>query len=64
MSELTEAKTKTDAVWRVVIIAIFVTALIVGIGFPLLNGNLRSVFLAAPVLAFGILIAAIRSIRQ
>ncbi len=63
MSEPTQARTRTDALWRVIIIAIFVIGVLVALAFPLLNGNLRSVFAAVPVFAFGILIAAIRSIR-
>ncbi|MCP2635587.1 hypothetical protein K0817_003290 [Microbacterium sp. HD4P20] len=59
-----EPRTKTDTLWRVIIIAIFVIGVVVAIGFPLLNGNWRSVFSAVPVFAFGILIAAIRSIRH
>ena len=59
----TQASTKTDALWRAIIIAIFVIGLLVAVALPLLNGNWRSVFAAAPVFAFGILIAAIRSIR-
>lgn len=58
------ARTKTDTLWRVIIIAIFVLGVVVVIVLPLLNGNWRSVFSAAPVFAFGILIAAIRSIRH
>jgi hypothetical protein len=40
-----------------------VIGVLVALAFPLLNGNWRSVFAAVPVFAFGILIAAIRSIR-
>lgn len=58
------AKTRTDALWRVIIIAIFVVGVMAAIGLPLLNGNWRAVFSALPVFAFGILIAAIRSIRR
>lgn len=58
------ARTKTDTLWRVIIIAIFVLGVVVAIVLPLLNGNWRSVFSAVPVFAFGILIAAIRSIRH
>ena len=50
--------------WRVIIIAIFVIGVIIAVGFPLLNGNWRSIFSAIPVFAFGILIAAIRSVRH
>ena len=66
MSEPIQAKarTKTDTLWRVLIIAIFVIGVLMATGLPLLNGNWRSVFSAAPVFAFGILIAAIRSIRH
>lgn len=66
MSEQTQAdaRTKTDTLWRGIIIAIFVIGVVVAIGFPLLAGNWRSVFSAVPVFAFGILIAAIRSIRH
>ncbi|KJQ52613.1 hypothetical protein [Microbacterium sp. SA39] len=66
MSELTPetTRTRTDTLWRIIIIGIFVIALAVAIGLPLLNGNWRSSFAAAPVFAFGILIAAIRSIRH
>lgn len=62
-SERTAARAKTDMLWRVIIIAIFVIGVIVAFGLPFLNGNWRSVFAAVPVFAFGILIAAIRSIR-
>ncbi|MGW8482330.1 hypothetical protein ACWGJP_04285 [Microbacterium sp. NPDC055903] len=58
-----EARTRSETLWRVVIIAIFVIGVIVAIAFPVLNGNWRSAFSAVPVFAFGILIAAIRSIR-
>ena len=66
MSEPIQAKarTKTDTLWRVIIIGIFVIGLLVAIGLPLLNGNWRSFLGAVPVFAFGILIAAIRSIRH
>ncbi|WP_223622899.1 hypothetical protein [Microbacterium sp. EST19A] len=64
MSEPAKARTRTDALWRVIIIAIFVIGVAVALAFPLLNGNWRSVFAAVPVFAFGILIAAIRSIRH
>lgn len=66
MSEPIQARTRAqgDTLWRVIIIGIFVIGLVVAIGLPLLNGNWRSVFSAAPVFAFGILIAAIRSIRR
>lgn len=64
MSETTPARSKSDTMWRVIIIGIFVIGVIVAIGFPMLNGNWRSVFAAVPVFAFGILIAAIRSIRH
>lgn len=66
MNEQTKAegRAKSDALWRVIIIAIFVIGVVVAIGFPLLNGNWRSVFSAVPIFAFGILIAAIRSIRH
>ncbi|WP_194421358.1 hypothetical protein [Microbacterium abyssi] len=60
----TTARPKTDTLWRVIIIAIFAVGVIVAIGYPLLNGNWRSIFAAVPVFAFGILIAAIRSIRR
>ena len=50
--------------WRVIIIAIFAIGVIIAVGFPLLNGNWRSIFSAIPVFAFGILIAAIRSVRH
>jgi len=55
--------TKSDKLWRIIIIGIFVVGVIVGVGFPLLNGNPYSAWSAVPVFAFGILIAAIRSIR-
>lgn len=64
MSETTPERSKSDTMWRVIIIAIFVIGLIVAIGFPLLNGNWYSVWTAVPVFAFGILIAAIRSLRH
>lgn len=64
MSKPTHASARTDALWRAIIIAIFVIGAVVAIGLPLLNGNWRSVFGAVPVFAFGILIAAIRSIRH
>lgn len=66
MSEPTapNPRAKGDTLWRVAIIAIFVIGVLVAIGLPLLNGNWRSVFSAIPVFAFGILIAAIRSIRR
>jgi hypothetical protein len=64
MSESTPTRAASDTMWRVIIIGIFVIAVVVAIGFPLLNGNWRSVFAAIPVFAFGILIAAIRSIRR
>jgi len=66
MSERTtdEARAKEDVLWRVIIIAIFAIGLLVAIAVPFLNGNWRSVFVAVPVFAFGILIAAIRSIRR
>lgn len=60
----TDARAKSDALWRVIIISIFVIGVIVAVGFPALNGNWRSAFAAVPVFAFGILIAAIRSIRR
>lgn len=60
----TEGGAKSDVLWRAIIIAIFVVGVVVAIGFPLLNGNWRSVFSAVPIFAFGILIAAIRSIRR
>lgn len=65
MSETTPVTTRstTDTLWRVIIIGIFVVAFLTAIGLPLLNGNWRSVFASVPVFAFGILIAAIRSIR-
>lgn len=59
-----ERSNQRDVMWRVIIIGIFAIGLIVAIGLPLLNGNWRSVFAAVPVFAFGILIAAIRSIRR
>lgn len=55
--------TKSDKLWRVIIIGIFVVGVFVAVGFPLLNGNPYSAWSAVPVFAFGILIAAIRSIR-
>ena len=58
------ARTRTDTLWRVIIIGIFVIGVVVAIGLPLINGDWRSVFAAVPVFAFGILIAAIRSIRH
>ena len=65
MSEPTEAtaKRRSEVLWRVIIIGIFVAGLIVAVGFPLLNGNWYSIWSSFPVFAFGILIAAIRSIR-
>lgn len=58
------ARTKTDTLWRVIIIAIFVIGLLVATALPMISGNWRSVFGAVPVFAFGILIAAIRSLRH
>jgi len=55
--------TKSDKLWRIIIIGIFVVGVIVAIGFPLLGGSWRTMFSAIPVFAFGILIAAIRSVR-
>lgn len=55
---------KTELLWRVIIIAIFVVGVVVAIGFPLISGNWRSGFTGVPVIAFGILIAAIRSVRH
>lgn len=63
MTEPTQTD-KSDALWRVIIISIFVIGALVGIMFPLLNGNWRGMFSAVPVFAFGILIAAIRSVRR
>ncbi len=60
----TTNRTTTDALWRVIIIAIFVIGAIVAVALPLLTGNWRSVFTSAQIFAFGILIAAIRSIRR
>lgn len=59
-----KARTRTDTLWRVIIIAIFVIGLLVATALPLISGNWRSVFGAVPVFAFGILIAAIRSLRH
>ena len=50
--------------WRVIIIAVFAIGVIIAVVFPMLNGNWRSIFSAIPVFAFGILIAAIRSVRH
>ncbi|MBT2483498.1 MULTISPECIES: hypothetical protein [unclassified Microbacterium] len=63
-SERATTRTTTDTLWRAIIISIFVIGVLVAIGIPVLNGNWRSVFGAVPVFAFGILIAAIRSIRR
>lgn len=60
----TENRSSDDTLWRVIIIAIFAIGVLVAIAFPLLNGNWRSVVAAVPVFAFGILIAAIRSVRR
>ncbi|GGD90190.1 hypothetical protein [Microbacterium murale] len=64
MSAPTPTPSRTDTMWRVIIIAIFVIGVIIAVVFPLLNGNWRSIFSAVPVFAFGILIAAIRSLRH
>ena len=60
----TPTPTKTDTLWRVIIISIFVIGAVVAVGLPLLNGNWYSVYTGIPVIAFGILIAAIRSLRH
>ncbi|MEJ1086731.1 hypothetical protein WDU99_00190 [Microbacterium sp. Mu-80] len=66
MSDTTSARASTasDILWRLIIIGIFAIGVIMAVAVPLLNGNWRSIFAAAPVFAFGILIAAIRSIRR
>ncbi|WP_300265912.1 hypothetical protein [Microbacterium sp.] len=63
VSAESSSRDKSDARWRAIIIAIFALGLIVAVAFPMLNGNWRSLFSAVPIFAFGILIAAIRSIR-
>lgn len=59
----TTPRSKTDSLWRTIIIAIFVIGVVAPVALLLLNGNWASVFSTVPVFAFGILIAAIRSIR-
>ncbi|WP_431804845.1 hypothetical protein [Microbacterium sp. bgisy203] len=54
---------RTDALWRGIIIAIFAFGVIVALGLPLITGTWTSVISSIPIFAFGILIAAIRSIR-
>jgi len=60
----TPTPTRNDRLWRVTIIAIFVIGVATCVAVPLLNGNFRSATVGLPVIAFGILIAAIRSLKD
>ncbi|GAB3601202.1 hypothetical protein [Microbacterium tumbae] len=50
--------------WRVIIIAILAIGVIVAVLLPMLSGNVRSFVPGLQIVAFGILIAAIRSLRR
>ncbi|WP_243228605.1 hypothetical protein [Microbacterium sp. CIAB417] len=60
----TPTPTRSDTLWRVTIVAIFVIGVGTAIAAPLLNGNPRSFLTGLPIIAFGILIAAIRSLKR
>lgn len=60
----TPTSTKTDTLWRVTIIAIFAVGAILAILGPMLTATIASVWPGFQVILFGILIAAIRSLRR
>ncbi|WP_460799398.1 hypothetical protein [Microbacterium sp. GXF0217] len=57
-------QTKTDTLWRVVVILIIVAGALLAIIAPTITGAIASAWPGCQVVLFGILIAAIRSLRR